>query len=55
MEDQIICNCFNVSESAIVEAIKNGADTVEKITEATNAGNGCGQCLDAVAEVLAKN
>lgn len=51
----IICNCFNVSKEDIVEAIKAGATSVKEVQEATNAGNGCGTCMDAVKEVVEAN
>ena len=34
------CKCKNVSIETIVNAVKNGADTVEKVGEATGAGKG---------------
>src|SRR5690554_3348375 len=47
-----VCGCKNVSLEAVVIAVKNGADTVEKVGEATGAGTGvdeetgepCGKC-----------
>ena len=51
-DDPIICNCFKVSKSTIEAAIANGADTVEKIGEATKAGTGCGGCKKKIATML---
>lgn len=40
---EIICLCNNVSRETIEDAIKNGADTLNKIFDATMAGVGpCG-------------
>ena len=35
MSDKIICLCKGIPEDTIIEAIKSGADTVEKVKEAT--------------------
>lgn len=40
MTNKIICLCNGISENTIIEAIKNGADTIEKLKEATGATTG---------------
>ena len=35
-----VCGCMNVSLEAVVNAVKNGANTVEKVGEITGAGTG---------------
>lgn len=40
MSDKIICLCKGVPEDVIISAIKNGADTIEKVKEATGATAG---------------
>ncbi len=53
MEDNIICNCMDVSEHEIVDAIKNKeAVTVQDIMDITGAGTGCGSCIDDLDEIL---
>ncbi len=52
MEDRIVCTCLGVSESTIIQAIQNGAHTLEEIEEATQAGTICGACLDDIQEIL---
>ncbi len=53
MEDNIICNCMDVSEHEIVDAIKNKeAVTVQDIMDITGAGTGCGSCVDDLDEIL---
>ena len=37
------CKCKNVSIEEVVNAVKNGADTVEKVMEVTGAGTACGR------------
>lgn len=49
---EIICVCFDVSEETIREAIRNGAHTVEAVGEATQAGTGCGGCLEKIQEII---
>jgi NAD(P)H-nitrite reductase large subunit len=46
------CKCKNVSIDTIVEAVKNGADTVEKVGEVTKAGTGCGRCKSIISNII---
>jgi len=39
-----VCLCMEVTLGEILEAIKNGACTIEEIMEATDAGTACGLC-----------
>ena len=53
MEDNIICNCLDVSEHEIVDAIKNKeATTIQDIMDITGAGTGCGSCIGDLEEIL---
>lgn len=49
---QNACKCKNVSVGEIVNAVKNGADTVEKVGETTGAGNGCGRCKGIITNII---
>nr|WP_317358959.1 (2Fe-2S)-binding protein [uncultured Tyzzerella sp.] len=49
---QNTCKCKNVSISTIVEAVKNGADTFEKVGEVTGAGTGCGRCKGIISNII---
>ncbi|MCL2609723.1 MAG: (2Fe-2S)-binding protein [Treponema sp.] len=49
-----VCSCMSVSLQAVVDAVKAGADTVEKVGEATMAGTGCGRCQALIANVIAQ-
>jgi len=42
--DTQICLCMEITLEEILEAIKNGACTVEEIMDATDAGTACGLC-----------
>lgn len=55
MSDEIICTCLNVSKEDIIKAIKDGADTLEKVQEATQAGTICGGCIPKIEQLLEDN
>ena len=51
--NEIICNCFSVSRGDIIDAIKaKGLKTVEEVGEATDAGTGCGGCVEEIQKIL---
>ena len=44
-EDEIICNCFQVTENTIRDYIsENDINQVEDVTSACEAGGNCGSC-----------
>jgi NifU-like protein len=50
---KIICECFGVTDREIERAIReNNLTTVEDVTHFTKAGGGCGNCQDAIAQIL---
>jgi NAD(P)H-nitrite reductase large subunit len=52
VEDRTICFCHCVPLTRLLEAIRGGADTIEKIQAETCASTGCGGCEWEVQEVL---
>jgi len=48
----IICHCEQVTYGDILDVIEQGADTIEKIGDATMAGVSCGTCIEAIEEIL---
>lgn len=46
------CRCKNISIETVVEAVKNGADTVEKVGEVTKSGTGCGKCKGIISNIV---
>ena len=46
------CRCRNVSVEEVVKAVNNGADTVEKVGEATGAGTICGRCKELITNII---
>lgn len=55
---EIVCICKQVSKETIVNAIKNGADTFEKVQETTGAGTGgCkgARCKQTIERLISEN
>ncbi len=50
--NDIICHCQEVTYETILEAIRNGANTVEIIGDITEAGISCGSCIEELEEIL---
>ncbi len=46
-----VCQCNDVSKSALVACWRSGARTVAQLSAATRATTGCGGCRDAVAGI----
>ena len=52
-DDPLVCTCFNVHESEIVEAVRiNKLTTVDQVTNYTKAGGACGKCRGAIQAIL---
>ena len=52
-DDEIICNCNDISRGEIIKAIKEkGLKTVDEVGDATSAGTICGACQDDIQEIL---
>ena len=52
-DDPLVCTCFNVHESEIVEAVRiNKLTTVEQVTNYTKAGGACSKCKGAIQAIL---
>lgn len=52
-DTDIICNCFDISKTFLVEEIKaNKLKTVEDVTNYTKAGGACGRCRGKIQAVL---
>jgi NifU-like protein len=53
VEEKFICKCFEVSEEKIRRvAIENHLTTVEKVTNYTKAGGGCGSCIPEIEAIF---
>ena len=52
-EQALICTCFGVSEDAIEKTVaENSLKTIEEVTDACNAGGGCGSCQPLIQEII---
>jgi NifU-like protein len=52
-DSEIVCECFGVTESEIVDAINhNNLTTLEQVTDYTKAGGGCGTCHERIEAIL---
>lgn len=51
--DRVVCRCLNVTETAIVEAIRNhDLQTIKELKRLTSAGDGCTCCHAELEEYL---
>ncbi len=52
VEDPLVCTCLYVSEREVVEAIRDGADSVEAVGHACEAGTCCQSCQPTIKMLL---
>ena len=52
--DYVVCTCMEVMHDQIVDAIKQGFDTFEKLSELLGVGMGCSSCVNEVHALLAE-
>ena len=50
--DKVVCNCLNVTNGMIKDAVYNGANTLEDVQKITGAGTACGACVDNVQHLV---
>lgn len=50
--DKVVCNCLNVTNGMIKDAVDNGANTLEEVQNITGAGTACGGCVDDVQHLV---
>ncbi|NQU33791.1 MAG: (2Fe-2S)-binding protein [Bacteroidetes bacterium] len=50
--EEIICNCMQITRGEIIEAIKAGNLTIEEIGDETEAGTVCGSCHDELEDII---
>lgn len=51
-DDALVCSCFGVGELAILDAIAQGAETVDDVGDQCRAGQGCGSCRMLIDEII---
>ncbi len=47
-----VCGCRNVLLKDVIDAVKSGADTVEKVGLSTGAGLDCGRCNVLIQNII---
>jgi len=50
----LVCNCYQVAEGALIEAVRDGCSTLQQLAARTGAGTGCGSCRGQLASLLLK-
>jgi len=53
-EARVVCECMNVTDKEIEEAVLDGARTFLEIQEHTKAGTVCGKCKEDIEQLLEK-
>lgn len=51
-KQEILCKCMNVSKGQIFEAVSQGNNKLNEITDKTGAGTVCGCCRPKIAELV---
>jgi NAD(P)H-nitrite reductase large subunit len=49
-----ICLCFDVTKSEIKKSIRDGYDSIEKLSEHIQVGTHCGGCIGRIEDILEK-
>ena len=50
----IVCHCTATNDRTVREAIAEGADEVDEVTQACGAGSDCGGCRRTIERLLAQ-
>ncbi len=51
--DDIVCNCMQITKEEIIEAIKAGnLKSIDEVGEETEAGTVCGTCHDDIEDII---
>ena len=50
--DKVVCNCLNITNGDIKNAVYSGASTLEDVQEITDAASICGACADDVQRLV---
>jgi ferredoxin-NADP reductase/CRP-like cAMP-binding protein len=51
-DDEVVCDCLQLQRGALRRCFEAGAHTVEKLGEATGAGNTCGGCRPLLKQMV---
>jgi nitrite reductase (NADH) large subunit len=50
----VVCNCHEVTEATLAEAVRKGSRSLQDLAARTGAGTGCGSCRGQLAALLLK-
>lgn len=50
--DYLVCTCMGVMYSDIIQAIKNGDDSYQKLQDTLLVGTGCNSCVEEVKMIV---
>lgn len=50
--NKIVCECLQVTNGDIRNAVYDGASSLEEVQEITGAATGCGACADNVQRLI---
>jgi len=53
-QNDVVCNCLNVTVGMIKDAVDSGAKTLVEVQEITQAGTICDACLEDVEDLVEK-
>jgi assimilatory nitrate reductase electron transfer subunit len=53
-KDRVVCFCYNVPESVIIDAIRAGCSSLMDVRRQTYASTGCAGCSEEVKKLLRK-
>jgi NifU-like protein len=53
LDGNLVCECFGVTDKQIERAVReNHLTSIEEVTDYVKAGGGCGNCHDAIQEII---
>jgi assimilatory nitrate reductase catalytic subunit len=51
-QGKLICSCFKVAENTIIDAIKDGCDSVDRLGKQLKCGTNCGSCKSELSQMV---
>ncbi len=52
--EKVICKCFNITDKDIINSVKKGNETFEKVSNDTKASTKCKFCKRKVNKIIKK-
>ena len=51
-QDYLVCTCMGVMYSEICQAIEEGCDSFESLSQSLQVGTGCNSCVDEIQQIV---